>query len=163
MASPTISPQSHPDAITLLSTDHTEVKRLFAAYDNLIDRAGTGDQREGIALRICAMLTAHATLEEEIFYPAARQAIDEDDLLDEATVEHAVAKDLIAQIERMSPSDDLYNATVKVLGEYIDHHVREEEGELFPIVRESDIDLEQLGAALKARKAELMAPQLSNA
>ena len=102
------------------------------------------------------MLTAHATIEEEIFYPAARDAGVEGDLLDEAEVEHASAKDLIAQIRSMSPDDDLYDAKVKVLGEYVDHHVREEEDEMFPKCRKADMDLAELAQQLSERKAELM-------
>ena len=106
------------------------------------------------------MLTVHATAEEEIFYPAARKAIEEEDLLDEAEVEHGSAKDLIAQIESSTPSESLYDAKVKVLGEYIDHHVKEEEGELFPKVKKAKIDLASLGTEMAARKAELM-PELA--
>jgi hemerythrin superfamily protein len=98
----------------------------------------------------------HATTEEEIFYPAAREAVDDDDLLDEAEVEHASAKDLIAQIEAGSPSDPLYDAKVKVLGEYVRHHVKEEEGELFPKVKKAKVDLAELGLAIVARKEELL-------
>ena len=86
---------------------------------------------------ICVTLTVHATIEEELFYPAAREAEVETDLLDEAEVEHASAKDLIAQIEGMGPDDELYDAKVTVLGEYIDHHVKEEEGEMFPKCRKA--------------------------
>jgi hemerythrin superfamily protein len=103
------------------------------------------------------MLTVHATIEEEIFYPAARAAEVDADLLDEADVEHASAKDLISQIESMSPDDDLYDAKVSVLGEYIDHHVQEEEGEMFPKCRKSEMDLAALAEALAERKSELMA------
>lgn len=107
-------------------------------------------------------ITAHATVEEELFYPAARDVLPEDDLVDEPTVEHACAKELIAQIEGMEPSDELYDAKVKVLGEYIDHHVKEEEEEMFPKIRKSGIDLKELGDQLKARKDELLA-QLESA
>jgi hemerythrin superfamily protein len=116
-----------------------------------------GEERQALAERICAMLTVHATIEEEIFYPAAREAEVENDLLDEARVEHASAKDLIAQIQGMGPADDLYDAKVTVLGEYIDHHVQEEEGEMFPKCRRANMDLAGLAAALADRKAELMA------
>jgi hemerythrin superfamily protein len=103
------------------------------------------------------MLVVHTTLEEEIFYPAAREALgDEDDLIDEAAVEHASAKDLIAQIQSSDPNDDLYDAKVKVLGEYIDHHVKEEESEMFPKVRKTELDLKSLGESLMQRKEELM-------
>jgi hemerythrin superfamily protein len=105
------------------------------------------------------MLTAHTTIEEEIFYPAAREALEDEgqDLLDEASVEHASAKELIGQIMTMSPDDDLYDAKVKVLGEYVDHHAQEEEKEMFPQCRKAKMDLDELGAQLQARKQELMA------
>ena len=104
---------------------------------------------------ICTELTAHATAEEEIFYPAARAAIDKVELVDEADIEHASAKDLIAQIEGSSPSDDHYDAKVKVLGEYIDHHVQEEENEMFPKVRRAKVDTLALGEQIAARKEEI--------
>ena len=143
------------DAIRLLTTDHEQVRQMFDAYDELVEAGAEGDERQALATQICEALTVHATVEEEIFYPAARAALEEQDLLDEAAVEHASAKDLIAQIQSMSPSDDLYDAKVKVLGEYIDHHVQEEEGEMFPRVRKSSVDLVALGGELLARKQEL--------
>lgn len=108
-------------------------------------------------MQICEALTVHAQIEEEIFYPAAREAIDDDDLLDEAEVEHASAKQLIAEIQSMTVEDRLFDAKVTVLGEYINHHVEEEESEMFPEARSSDLDLKKLGAQLEERKAELMA------
>ncbi len=107
-------------------------------------KAASGRQ---LAEQICQMLTVHATAEEEIFYPAVRAADVDEDLLDEAEVEHASAKDLIAQIQSMSPEDDLYDAKVTVLGEYINHHVEEEEGEMFPKARRAKVDLVGLGRA----------------
>jgi hemerythrin superfamily protein len=101
-------------------------------------------------------LTVHAQLEEEIFYPAAREALEEQDLLDEAEVEHASAKELIAQLESTKPGAELYDAKVTVLGEYIDHHVKEEEKQMFPKVRKARLDLEELAAQMKARKEALM-------
>jgi hemerythrin superfamily protein len=155
-ASPTAA-AARTDATALLQRDHAEVKKLFKQYEKLADAEADGAEREELAAQICAMLTVHATIEEEIFYPAARAADVDDDLLDEANVEHASAKDLIAQIESMSPDDDLYDAKVIVLGEYIDHHVREEEGEIFPKCRKSEMDLAALAEALAERKSELMA------
>jgi hemerythrin-like domain-containing protein len=99
-------------------------------------------------------LTIHATVEEEIFYPAVREAIDDEDLMDEADVEHANAKNLIAQLEEASPGDDHYDAKVTVLGEMVDHHVKEEEGEIFPKAKKA-IDTVSVGAELAERKAEL--------
>ncbi|HEV8209071.1 MAG TPA: hemerythrin domain-containing protein [Vicinamibacterales bacterium] len=145
------------DATALLQRDHAEVKKLFKQYEKLADAEADGAEREELAAQICAMLTVHATIEEEIFYPAARAAEVDADLLDEANVEHASAKDLIAQIESMSPDDELYDAKVSVLGEYVDHHVQEEEGEMFPKCRKSEMDLAALAEALAERKSELMA------
>jgi hemerythrin superfamily protein len=143
-------------AIDLLKSDHEQVKQLFDQYDAL-SQSGTSEQdKQQLARRICTMLTAHATVEEEILYPAARTTIQEPQLVDEATVEHASAKDLIAQIEGMSPSDPLYDAKLKVLGEYVKHHVKEEENELFPQLKQSGVDLQALGEQLAARKQEFM-------
>ena len=147
------------DATLLLSRDHAEVKKLFKEYKKLAEAEADGEERQALAEQICAMLTVHATLEEEIFYPAARQAEVESDLLDEAEVEHASAKDLIAQIQSMTPDDDLYDAKVTVLGEYIDHHVQEEEGEMFPKCRKAGMELADLAQQLSERKAELMEEQ----
>jgi len=102
------------------------------------------------------MLTVHAAIEEEIFYPAVRDALDDSKLLDEAEVEHQAAKDLIEQIQDSDPSDPLYDARVNVLGEYVNHHVQEEEGELFPQVRDAELDLDSLGAEMSARQEELL-------
>jgi len=144
------------DAVQLLTAEHKEVKEMFKQYQKLVDGEKGDDEKETLARQICLMLTVHATTEEEIFYPAARDALDEEDLLDEAEVEHASAKDLIAQIEAGSPSEPLYDAKVKVLGEYIDHHVKEEEDELFPKVKKAKLDLMAIGEQLTARKEELM-------
>jgi hemerythrin superfamily protein len=145
------------DATALLERDHAEVKKLFKQYEKLANAEAEGTERLALAEQICTMLTVHATIEEEIFYPAAREAEVDDDLLDEAEVEHASAKDLIAQIEAMGPDAELYDAKVTVLGEYINHHVQEEEGEMFPKCRRAKMDLAGLATALAERKAELMA------
>lgn len=144
------------DATQLLMNDHREVKALFNEYKKLVEDEGESEERAALAEQICNMLTIHATIEEEIFYPAARDADVESDLLDEAEVEHESAKDLIAQIEAMEPDEELYDAKVKVLGEYIDHHVKEEEGEMFPKCRKADMDLAELATQLTERKEELM-------
>ena len=146
------------DAVALLKQDHKEVQDLFEQYDKLAkSEDASGEEKQQLAEQICAMLTVHAQIEEEIFYPAARESLDESDLIDEATVEHASAKDLIAQIQDGSPDDELYDAKVTVLGEYIRHHVKEEEGEMFPKLKKSDMDLAGLGEQLLERKQELMA------
>jgi len=144
------------DATALLQRDHADVRKLFKQYEKLADAEADGEERQALAEQICDMLTVHATIEEEIFYPAAREAEVESDLLDEAEVEHASAKDLIAQIKAMGPDEELYDAKVKVLGEYINHHVQEEEGEMFPKCRKADMDLADLALQLSERKAELM-------
>lgn len=141
------------DAISLLIKDHKDVKAMFEQFEALTDRSKVSKKK--IADRICHALTVHAQVEEEIFYPAVRAAIKDDDMMDEATVEHASAKDLIAQIEAMDPGDDLYDAKVKVLSEQIDHHVEEEEGEMFPKVRKSSLDLVALGAEITRRKQQI--------
>ena len=144
------------DAIALLTADHREVKALFQRYEKLAQDKGNASDRQALAETICDMLTIHATVEEEIFYPAARKATQAEGLIDEAEVEHAAAKDLIAQIKDMAPEDDLYDAKVKVLSEQIDHHVEEEEGEMFPQARKSEMDLAELGARMLARKNQLI-------
>jgi hemerythrin superfamily protein len=145
------------DAVSLLSADHADVKQMFETYRQLVDENADDDQRGELAREICAMLTVHAEIEEDIFYPAMRENIDDDLALDEAEVEHAAARELIEQIEVMDPGDALFDAKVIVLGEYIDHHVQEEENEIFPQAEKSGLDLDELGADLASRKRELMA------
>lgn len=145
-----------PDAIKLLTQDHKDVKALFKEYEKLSKADADESQKQALAEQICEMLTVHAQIEEELLYPAAQEALEESDLIDEAQVEHASAKDLIAQIRGMQPSDELYDAKVTVLGEYIDHHVKEEEKEMFPKLRKTELDLKELGLSLQSRKAELM-------
>lgn len=154
-----MSTRSAPDACTLLDSDHRAVKKLFNEYDELAGSKAKSslEKRRELAERICMELTVHAQIEEEIFYPAVRSAIKEQDLLDEATVEHASAKDLIAQIQDASDVDEMFDAKVKVLGEYIDHHVKEERNEMFPKARASKLDLIAMRDDLQARKEELMA------
>jgi hemerythrin superfamily protein len=143
------------DAIAMLTADHKKVKKLFADFDKLKD-AGSDEDKASIVDQICNELKIHTELEEEIFYPAVRKAIDDGDLMDEALVEHAGAKDLIAQLEDASPEDDLYDAKVTVLGEQIDHHVKEEEGDMFPKAKKAKVDTEALGATMLKRKITLM-------
>lgn len=143
-----------PLAISLLKKDHREVDAMFDEYEQLEKDA------EKLALfnKIALALKVHTQIEEEIFYPEERGDV-EDDLMDEAYVEHDGAKKLIAEIEAMKPSDDFYDAKVKVLGEYIKHHVKEEEqpGGMFSQAKKGDEDLEAMGERMKARKEELMA------
>src|ERR1700719_4203806 len=144
----------HQDAIAMLTADHKKVKRLFSEFDKLQEE-GSDEEKSGIVEQICNELKIHTELEEEIFYPAVRKAIDDPDLMDEALVEHAGAKDLIAQLEDASPDDDLYAAKVTVLGEQINHHVKEEEGQMFPKAKSAKVDTEALGATMREQKMAL--------
>ena len=147
------------DAIELLTQDHQTVKELFEQYEGLSDRSLVSKRK--LALKICEELSKHAMVEEEIFYPAVRDASrSNEDLIDEATVEHASAKELIAQIVAMAPGEDLYDAKVKVLSEQIDHHVLEEEGEIFPRARDAELDLQAMASQIAARKAEIELPDM---
>lgn len=143
------------DALDLLKADHAEVSELFEKYEN---GRMTKDRKAATAQKIAESLSVHAQIEEEIFYPAAREAggKEVEDLLDEAEVEHGSIKDLVATIAGGSPEDELYDAQVKVCGEWVKHHVKEEEKELFPKIRKSGMDLEAIGEQLAARKEELM-------
>jgi len=142
-----------PLAIKLLKQDHRQVEDWFDEFEQLEEDA----EKRVLFEKIATALKVHTQIEEEIFYPAERGDV-EDDMLDEAYVEHDGAKKLIAEIETMKPSEDLYDAKVKVLGEYIKHHVKEEEqpGGLFAQAKRGDADLEDMGKTLKARKEELM-------
>lgn len=144
---------SDNDAIDLLVKEHKEVKALFNQFEGLSDRSKASKKK--IADQVCEALISHAQMEEELFYPAVREVIDDDDLMDEAIVEHAAAKDLIAEIQQMDPGDELYDARIKVLSEQIEHHVGEEEGQMFPQVRETDLDLVELGKKMKSYKNKL--------
>jgi hemerythrin superfamily protein len=147
------------DACDLLDADHRAVKKLFKEFEELTgSRARNVAQKKmDLARQICMELTVHAQVEEEIFYPALRAALKDTDLLDEAEVEHQTAKDLIAQIESATEPDEKFEAKVKVLGEYIDHHVKEERNEIFPKARATrKLDLVSMRDELEARKEELM-------
>ena len=143
-----------PLAISLLKKDHREVDQMFDEYEQL-----EGDsEKQTLFSKIALALKVHTQIEEEILYPEERGEV-EDDLLDEAYVEHDGAKKLIAEIEAMSPDQQFYDAKIKVLSEYIKHHVKEEEqpGGLFSQAKKGDEDLDAMGERLKARKQELMA------
>jgi hemerythrin superfamily protein len=133
------------------------VARLFAQFNKLKD-VGADEDKARVVATICRELSVHAQIEEEIFYPAVRKVIEDDDLMDEAWVEQAGAKELIAQLREANPDDDLYDAKVTVLAEQIDHHVQEEEKDMFPQARRSELDTAALGAQMRARKAELLSP-----
>jgi hemerythrin superfamily protein len=148
------------DACDLLDADHKAVKKMFKEYEELTNSKSrsAAQKKMDLARQICNELTVHAQIEEEIFYPALREALKETDILDEAEVEHQSAKDLIAQIESMPEADEMFDAKVKVLGEYVDHHVKEERGEMFTKARAArKLDLVAMRDELEARKEELMA------
>lgn len=140
-------------AISLLKQDHRAVEGFFEEYEELDNNRAKAE----LARKICTALKVHTQIEEEIFYPAARKATGDADLLDEALVEHAGAKHLISEIEAMKVGDDLYDAKIRVLGEQIKHHVKEEEEELFPEVESSGMDGAAVGKQLADRKTKLMA------
>lgn len=144
--------EAGPDAIALLEADHRAVERLFEQFEMARD----DDRRKMLADRICLELAVHMQIEEEIFYPVTREYLADEDIVDEAVVEHAAARDLMGEIDAMRPGEDLYDAKVTVLGEQIEHHIEEEETEYFPQVRKTRMDLKAVGARMQARKAELM-------
>jgi len=156
-ASKRTTTDSAQDALALLTDDHKTVQKLFKDYEKLTQNDGEEEEKAALAQQICTELTVHAQIEEEIFYPAVRDAIEETELLNEAEVEHAGAKDLIAQIGAMAPGEELYDAKVTVLGEYVNHHIKEEQDEMFPKVRKAKLDTAALGAELLERKQELQA------
>jgi len=142
------------DAIALLKQEHRNVETLFSQFE----KADEADQST-LAERVCQLLTVHAQMEEEILYPAAREMLENEkdiELVNEASVEHASVKELIAKIEDMTPDEEIFSATVKVLSEYVKHHVKEEEGELFPRLKKSGLDLKDMGRQLAERKLTLM-------
>lgn len=143
------------NAINLLMEDHKEVKRMFKDFEKLRESAEASDKEE-LVDDICEALVLHAEIEEQIFYPAARAAIGDDDMMNEAEVEHAAAKDLIEQLRGMDPSDEMYDAKVTVLSEQIEHHVEEEEKEMFPKVKKAKLDLEALGEQMQEMKDSRM-------
>lgn len=142
------------NAVEVLKRDHDEVEKLFDQYEDAKDESNT-ELKVQIVTAVCKALTIHAQIEEELFYPAMRRQEDALELVDEAAVEHQTLKNLVAELEGATPDDDLYDAKVKVLSEYVKHHVKEEEGELFPIAKHAEIDLDALGRQLMARKAQI--------
>jgi hemerythrin-like domain-containing protein len=143
-----------PEAITLLRADHKLVTKLFEEANKM---KGASAKKKALVERICNELTVHTTIEEEIFYPAARAALKDGGMMDEALVEHDGAKKLIAQLRGVQAGDDMYDAKVKVLSEYIKHHVKEEQTEMFPKAHKTKMDMQALGEKMLARKQTLMA------
>ena len=140
-----------PDAIEMLREDHRKVKDLFEEFE----KAEEDDEKGRIVHTALTALEIHATVEEEIFYPAVREQIDDDDQMDEALEEHHVAKLLIGELQEMKPGDDHFGAKFKVLAESVKHHIEEEETEMLPKAEDADLDQERLGEEMTERKEEL--------
>ena len=140
------------DATSLLRADHREARDLFKQYEATRSTA----RKRKLVEQFCAQLSVHAQVEEEIFYPALKQALKDKEMIPEAIVEHATVKSLIAQIEGIEPDGEMYDAKVKVLSEYVKHHVKEEEGEMFKRARATNLDMVALGEQMAARKQELL-------
>ncbi|MDX9886992.1 hemerythrin domain-containing protein [Thauera sp.] len=147
------TPAVAKDAIALLKADHETVSGLFAEYE----KTNSSSKKKAFVAEVCSELSAHMQIEEEIFYPAIKAALKDKLLVPEATVEHGGIKELIAQLEGVEPDGAIYDAKVKVLSEYVEHHVKEEHTEMFPKVKASSLDLVELGARMAARKADLLA------
>jgi hemerythrin-like domain-containing protein len=145
----------HAEPIQMLMEDHERVQKAFKEFEKM-DR-GDVDACRALIEEVCSDLKLHTTLEEEIFYPAVREAIEDEDIMNEAAVEHESARMLIEQLENMTPDDPNYFATFTVLGEYVKHHVKEEEGEMFPAAEKAkELDMEGLATQMRSRKEELM-------
>lgn len=142
------------DAIQLLRADHRQVEEWFEQFES----SRAEKKKIDLAHKICTALTVHTQIEEEIFYPAYLEATGDEEMHDEAHVEHQGAKNLIAEIEAGKPGEDMWEAKVSVLKEMIKHHVHEEEMRdgMFAKAKKSNLDIEELGLQLAERKAELM-------
>lgn len=141
------------DATVLLRADHKLVDTLFTEYAASKSNA----KKKGIVQQICSELSVHAQVEEEIFYPAVQKAMHDHELVPEATVEHATLKSLISEVEGVEPDGEMFDAKIKVLSEYVKHHVKEEQNEIFPKAKATDLDMKALGARIASRKEELVA------
>jgi hemerythrin superfamily protein len=147
------NPPKHQDATALLRADHKLVSGLFSEYE----KSRSSSKKKQLVSQICTELSVHAQVEEEIFYPAVKLALKDKELIPEATVEHATLKDLIAQVEGVEPDGEMFDAKIKVMSEYVKHHVKEEQEEMFPKAQSTGLDMVELGAKLSERKAELLA------
>jgi len=147
------TPLKSHEATALLIADHKLVSGLFADYE----KASTKAMKKKLVSQICLELSVHAQVEEEIFYPAVKKALNDHELVPEATVEHASLKTLIAQVENIEPDGEMYDAKIKVLGEYVKHHVKEEQDEMFPKAKATHLNMLELGDKITARKQELIA------
>lgn len=137
----------------MLRADHKKVSALFAEFE----KTRSAKRKKLIVSQICTELTVHAQIEEEIFYPAVKAALKDHELVPEANVEHQSVKDLIAQVKDVEPDGEMYDARVKVMGEFVKHHVKEEQNEMFPRAKKTKLDMMALGEQMATRKAELLA------
>lgn len=144
-----------PDAVSLLRADHKLVSGLFEQFE----KARSTAKKQQLVAQICLELTVHAQVEEEIFYPAAQAALKDKELVPEARVEHQSIKDLIAAVEGVEPGGEDYDAKVKVMSEWVKHHVKEEQNEMFPKAKKAGLDMAELGEQIQQRKQELMAQE----
>lgn len=145
--------QTNTDAISLLKADHEKVSVLFADFE----QADTTEEKKKLVAEICTELRIHTQLEEEIFYPVFKAANLDKKLVPEATVEHETIRDLVDQLEGVEPNGESFDAKVKVLSEYVKHHVKEEHSEMFIEEKTDSLDLDELGALIMERKADLLA------
>lgn len=150
MQTPTNS-KHNDDAISLLEADHKVVSTLFKNYEKATEKS----EKKELVSKICNELSIHAKVEEEIFYPQVKAALKDTELVPEATVEHATLKYLIAQVVGKEPDGEMFDAKIKVMSEYVKHHVKEEEGEMFPKAKKTKLDFEMIGMEIIARKAQL--------
>ena len=141
------------NALALLRADHKKVSELFAQYE----KTRSSDKKRTIVADICTELGVHAQIEEEIFYPAVKAALKDKELVPEALVEHASLKSLIAEVEGVEPEGEMFDAKIKVMSEFVKHHVKEEQDEMFPKAEQTTLDMDDLGAQLAERKEELLA------
>lgn len=148
----TVLPRSR-DATTLLRADHQLVSELFDLYE----RASTNAMKKKLVGQICMELSVHAQVEEEIFYPAVKQALKDHELVPEAFIEHETLRSLIAQVEGVEPDGEMFDAKIKVLCEYVEHHVKEEQSEMFPKAKATQLNMMELGDKITSRKQELIA------
>ena len=141
------------EATAMLRADHKKVSALFDQYEG----ARSVQKKMALVAEICTELEVHTQIEEEIFYPAVKQALKDKELVPEATVEHASVKDLIAQVKGVTPDGEMFDAKIKVMSEFVKHHVKEEQNEMFPKAKKTKLDLLALGAQMAERKQELLA------
>ncbi|MEO8835120.1 MAG: hemerythrin domain-containing protein [Caldimonas sp.] len=149
----TKAPPKAQEATAMLRADHKKVSALFDEFE----KTRSAKRKKLIVSQICTELTVHAKIEEEIFYPAVKAALKDHELVPEATVEHQSVKDLIALVKDVEPDGEVYDARVKVMGEFVKHHVKEEQNEMFPRAKKTKLDMMALGEQMAMRKAELLA------